>query len=356
MLSVLKSIEQWGLFTTEKRPFVISGPCSAENPSMILDIATSLKNQGVSLFRAGAWKPRTRPNSFEGAGDDALLWLNQVQAELGMRVALEVASAKHAEKALNRGIDVLWIGARTSTNPFMVSEIAQAIKGVDIPVLIKNPVNPDADLWLGAIERLALNGQTRLAAVHRGFSSYTKLKYRNNPYWQIPAEIKRRVPNLSIICDPSHIAGKKEYVSEIALRALSLGFDGLMIEVHNDPINALSDASQQITPLELSELLKNIELRETNISDSHTLSRVEELRHEIDVLDSSLVDILASRMQISERLGEEKRKANVSILQTQRWNSLLESILQQAEGQGLDRNFIERIYKVIHEASIERQK
>lgn len=348
-------IKEWGLFTMLKGPVIICGPCSAENRNMVLDTAAQLHSMGVELFRAGIWKPRTRPNSFEGVGSIGLPWLQAVQKELGMKVAVEVATASHVRLALEAGIDVLWIGARTTANPFAMQEIADALKGNDIPVLVKNPVNPEADLWIGALERLYLVGLRRIAAVHRGFSAYGQSRYRNHPYWQIPAEIKRRIPNISLLCDPSHISGKREYIAEVSAKALSLGFDGLMVEVHNAPDSALSDAAQQITPEEFRQILASLEIRNREIDDKELQTAIAGLRAEIDRLDASLVDILAARMSVVDKIGEYKKSANITVLQTGRWNTVLETVSRLAAEKGLDPHYVERIFKIIHEASIERQ-
>lgn len=348
-------IDKWGLFTKVQRPIIISGPCSAESQEMVLDIASQLKAQGVELFRAGLWKPRTRPNSFEGVGSIGLPWMQAVQGQCHMKVAVEVATASHVKLALEAGIDVLWIGARTTANPFAMQEIADALRGVDIPVLVKNPVNPDVELWIGAVERLYLAGLRRIAVVHRGFSSYGKLRYRNAPYWQLAAEMKRRLPSVSILCDPSHISGKSEYIAEVSSKALSLGFDGLMVEVHNKPSTALSDARQQITPSELASILSGLAVRQESIENNELRTIIGELRSEIDVLDSTLIDILAARMAVVDKIGDYKKSANITVLQTDRWNAILEAISKLASEKGLEVSFVERLFKIIHEASIERQ-
>lgn len=353
--SGLIPIDEWGLFPSGKRPIVVAGPCSAEGEGMVMDTASQLKEIGISVFRAGIWKPRTHPNTFEGVGERGLPWLNKVQKELGMKVATEVASAHHVETALRYGIDLFWLGARTTVNPFATQEIAQALKGTDIPILIKNPINPDIELWQGAIERVYGAGLRKIALVHRGFSFYEKMRYRYSPYWQIPVEMRRRFPDLPILCDPSHISGNSEYVAEISDMAMNLGFEGLMIESHTDPPSALSDAGQQVTPSELKRILNELKIRTEIIEDDEDKAIIEDFRLKIDKLDSDLIGILASRMDVVDHIGNLKKEKNITILQTERWKAVLDHTSKLADEKGLDKDYIERLFKIIHQASIDRQ-
>lgn len=338
-----------------KRPLVIAGPCSAESAEQVTITAQQLKAMGVQVFRAGIWKPRTRPNSFEGVGKLGLPWLNKVKNEFGMLTATEVANSNHVSQALEFGVDILWIGARTTANPFAVQEIANALEGVNIPIMVKNPVNPDLELWIGAFERLYQSGVKSLAAIHRGFSNYRKTFYRNDPHWQIPIELKRRVPNLPILTDPSHICGTRERLFDVSQEAMDLNFDGLMIEVHCSPEQALSDKTQQITPQGLKDLIEKIVLREAtneNAIVSHTL---EELRAIIDKCDDKIIQILCKRMHVSERLGELKKDNNITIHQSNRWRKLLERRIKEGESKGLSEDFILKIFQAIHQESIDHQ-
>lgn len=340
----------------EKRPLVIAGPCSAETEEQVMETAKNVKEIGVNIFRAGIWKPRTRPNSFEGVGKEGLLWLRRVQKELGMLTGTEVANSAHVFEALKYGVDVLWIGARTTANPFAVQEIADALEGTDIPVLVKNPVNPDVELWIGALERLNQAGIKKLAAIHRGFSTYDKTLYRNPPQWQLPIELKRRIPELPVIVDPSHICGKRELLFEISQKGMDLNFDGLIIETHNNPEKAISDAAQQLTPAALKELLSKLVLRNANVEEgSVMLHTLDELRHDIDKYDNQLVDILASRMDIAEKIGQYKKENNLTILQSGRWDKLLQERTKTAKSKGLSEEFIEKVLRAIHQESINRQ-
>ena len=314
----------------EERPLILAGPCSAESEEQVMETARQLRDAGVKIFRAGLWKPRTRPNSFEGVGKDGLPWLKRVKDELGMYTATEVANVKHVYDCLKMGIDILWIGARTTANPFAVQEIADSLKGVDIPVLIKNPVNPDVELWIGAFERLNSAGITKLAAVHRGFSTYSKTLYRNNPQWEIPIELKRLIPELPIITDPSHICGSRDFLFEISQKAMDIDFDGLIIETHCNPDKALSDAQQQVTPEVLQKLLKRLVLRKADIESNVLLSSLEELRHEIDKYDDRLVEIFELRMAVAPKIGLYKKQNNITILQTSRWDEILRHRIEQA--------------------------
>ncbi len=338
-----------------KRPIIISGPCSAETEEQTLSTAKELAAQGVKIFRAGIWKPRTRPGAFEGVGTVGLPWLKRVKEETGMFVGVEVATAHHVYEAVKFGVDLVWIGARTSANPFAVQEVADAIKGMDIPVLIKNPVNPDLELWIGAIERINRAGITQIGAIHRGFSSYDQSEFRNHPQWQIPIELRRRIPELPIITDPSHIAGNRELLAELSQEAMDLNFDGLIIESHTCPDKAWSDAKQQITPLRLKEILDNLILRRPTIGEDTPRVTLDELRKQIDKLDDQLLDLLKQRMTISESIGKYKFENNITILQTRRYDEIMNNRRERGSQRGLDDEFITRIFESIHEASINRQ-
>jgi 3-deoxy-7-phosphoheptulonate synthase len=338
------------------RPFLISGPCSAETEEQVMETATQLASiNEVSVFRAGIWKPRTRPNSFEGVGAEGLKWLRRVKVETGLLVATEVANERHVYEALKYGIDMLWIGARTSVNPFTVQEISDALHGVDVMVLVKNPINPDIELWMGAIERIARAGITRIGAIHRGFSSYEKTLYRNQPNWQLPIELRRRIPDLPIICDPSHIAGARQYLHEISQKAMDLNFDGLMIESHIDPAKALSDAAQQLTPNDLKELLSRLILRNANPSDPRLLDVLGELRQQIDVYDEHLLDLMEQRMKVAETIGRYKKENNITILQSSRWDEIMKKVIAKGQAKGLSAELIDSIFKAIHQESINHQ-
>ena len=337
--------------TDAKQPIIIAGPCSAETEEQVLNTAKSLAANGVKIYRAGVWKPRTKPGGFEGVGTDGLKWLKRVKIETGMYTATEVATAKHISEALKYDIDMLWIGARTSANPFAMQEIADALEGVDIPVLVKNPINPDLDLWIGAIERIYNAGIKKISAIHRGFSTYDKKIYRNLPQWHIPIELHRRIPNLPILCDPSHIGGKRELVASIAQQAMDLNFDGLIIESHCEPEKAWSDASQQITPDVLDFILKNLVIRDTTQSNE-SLSN---LRKQIDELDNDLLALLARRMHVSREIGTYKKEHNMPILQTKRYEEILQKRIEQAEEMGMRSNFMNTVLIAIHEESVRHQ-
>jgi chorismate mutase len=339
----------------EERPLVLAGPCSAETEEQVMETARQLRDAGVKIFRAGLWKPRTRPSTFEGVGKEGLPWLKRVKDELHLYTTTEVANVKHVYDSLKMGIDILWIGARTTANPFAVQEIADSLTGVDIPVMIKNPVNPDVELWIGALERLNRAGITKLAAIHRGFSMYSKTLYRNNPQWEIPIELKRLIPALPIITDPSHICGSRDLLFEISQRAMDLDFDGLIIESHCDPDKALSDAQQQITPEALQKLLKKLILRKADIDNSVLLSTLEELRHEIDGYDDRLVEIIELRMAVARKIGLYKKQNNITILQATRWDEILKHRIEQAARKGLSEEFIIKLFRAIHEESIDHQ-
>ncbi len=309
----------------------------------------------MEVLRAGIWKPRTRPNCFEGVGSEGLSWMQRVQRELGMKISTEVANVKHVYEALKAGMDMLWIGARTTANPFAMQEIADALKGTDIPVLVKNPVNPDVELWIGALERLNMAGLKKMGVIHRGFSTYGKTKYRNVPQWQLPIEIKRRFPEMLMICDPSHISGKREYIQEISQQAMDLGFDGLIVESHICPEIALSDAAQQVTPMALSEILDKLVIRDIDSENVEYKENIDELRARIDVLDNDLLELLASRMRVSDEIGKYKKQNNITILQPGRWDTILGKVFEKGNQKGLDNEFLEKIFKAIHQASIDRQ-
>ena len=347
--------EKWGLFSDMTKPIVIAGPCSAESEQQLFETAKALKAAGIEVLRAGIWKPRTRPNCFEGVGSEGLQWMQRVQRELGMKISTEVANVKHVYEALKTGVDMLWIGARTSANPFAMQEIADALKGTDIPVLVKNPVNPDVELWIGALERLNMAGLKKIGVIHRGFSTYGKSKYRNVPQWQLPIEVKRRFPEMLMICDPSHISGKREYIQEVAQQAMDLGFDGLIVESHICPEIALSDAAQQVTPMSLAEILKKLVIRDVDSEYVEYKENIDELRAKIDMIDNDLLDLLANRMKVSDEIGVYKKQNNITILQPGRWDEILAKVFEKGKLKGLDNEFLEKIFKAIHQASIDRQ-
>lgn len=343
-------------FNTGSKPFVIAGPCSAETREQVMETAGALKDLPVQLFRAGVWKPRSKPGSFEGNGVDALQWLLEVKELYGMRLTIEVAEPEHVELALQYGIDVLWIGARTTVNPFQVQHIADALKGVNIPVMVKNPVNPDVDLWEGAIERIQRAGITDIAAVHRGFSGYHAASpYRNPPNWPIPIELKRRHPLLPIICDPSHITGNRAIVAEVAQKAMDMGFEGLMIETHPDPEHAWSDAAQQITPQSLATLLQQLVVRQQHTADMDRRTTLEYLRQQMDSIDMEVVDLLARRMELSHDIGEVKKACNMTAYQPERWSEIVATRGSRAEKLGISPDFVVALYQLIHDESIKRQ-
>lgn len=337
------------------RPFLITGPCSAETEEQVFSIFQKLHEKNLcSLFRAGIWKPRTRPDSFEGIGKIGLDWVVNAGREFKIPTSVEVANAKHVELAINAGIDVLWIGARTTVNPFAVQEIVDALKGVQIPIMIKNPVNPDINLWIGAFERFLKDNHKDLTAIHRGFSVYQHPKYRNVPSWEIPISFKQNMPSIPIICDPSHISGKRDLLLEISQKAMDLNFDGLMIETHPEPINALSDSKQQITSIELADLISKLILRRKNISDINDQD-LDDLRNKISSLDDQLFDLLATRMQISEEVGIFKDKNNITVLQEDHWKKNIANRLLKSEQYKLTPLFIQQIMDSIHQESIRHQ-
>ena len=337
-------------------PLVIAGPCSAETEEQVMAVANELKGSDVSVFRAGIWKPRTRPGGFEGIGVEGLPWLQRVKKETGMLVATEVATAEHVKLALEHDIDVLWIGARTTVNPFAVQEIADVLQNTDKIVLLKNPVNPDLSLWLGGLERLHNAGIKKLGVIHRGFSTYDKTKYRNNPEWQIAIDLQNKFPDLPIICDPSHIAGRRDMIEEVSQQALDLNYDGLMIETHCTPDEAWSDAAQQVTPDRLKQMFVDLRVRkETDSADDYS-NRLSKFRTQIDEFDGKLLEILAKRMKVADQIGALKKEKNVAILQNNRWNEILGKMILDGESKGLSEEFILKIFKAIHQESINHQE
>jgi len=346
-------IANWGV--KNPKPFIIAGPCSAESEEQMVETARGMDLTKVSAFRAGIWKPRTRPNMFEGVGPVGLQWLRTVKQETGLLTATEVANVKHVYEALKAGIDIIWIGARTTTNPFAVQEIADALQGVDITVLIKNPINPDVELWVGAIERIARAGISKIGAIHRGFSRFEKSAYRNPPHWQIPLELRRMLPTLPIICDPSHIAGTTSLLEDISQRAMDLSYDGLIIETHCNPAVALSDAKQQITPYELTRMLGRLALRSPETNDPTFIQNLEELRGQIDKLDVELIRLMGTRMKVSEEIGKFKKTQSITIFQAGRWDEIMKKSIDLGAAEGLSAEFIDSIFKAIHQESINHQ-
>jgi chorismate mutase len=340
-----------------KRPLIISGPCSAETEAQVLETAQRLAATGrVDILRAGIWKPRTKPGMFEGIGTQGLPWLQQAKKLTGLPITVEVASAKQLEDALAHDVDVVWIGARTTANPFSMQEVADALNGVKIPVLIKNPINPDLDLWIGAVERVARAGITQIGLIHRGFSTYGNTEYRNAPMWHLAIEMKRCHPDMLMLCDPSHICGRRDNLQEVAQRAIDLDFDGLMIESHIDPDNAWSDARQQVTPEVVNEMLQSITWRRDNVNSEEYHAALLRLRRQIDQLDDELIQILSQRMKVAEQIGEYKRDNNITILQTARWNEILERAFLNGCKLGLSREFIARYVSAMHMESINHQQ
>lgn len=334
-----------------KRPVVIAGPCSAETEEQVMETAKDLAKNGVRIFRAGIWKPRTKPGGFEGVGSVGLTWLQEVKKETGMLVATEVANKQHVEEALNAGVDLLWIGARTSANPFAMQEIADSLVGADVPVLVKNPVNPDLELWIGAMQRIYNAGIRQIGAIHRGFSAYGKHLYRNMPQWHIPIELRRRMPELTLICDPSHIGGKRELVAPLSQQAMDMGFDGLIVESHCDPDSAWSDKSQQVTPEVLNFILNMLVVRDTTqTTESLTL-----LRQQIDQIDNDLLEALSKRMRISREIGQYKKEHSMPVVQTGRYDDILNSRAAAAEELGMNGDFMKTVYQAIHEESVRQQ-
>ncbi len=340
-----------GLPSDNERPFVIAGPCSAESEEQVMSTARQLADKGCHMFRAGVWKPRTKPGGFEGHGEKALPWLAQVKKETGMLVATEVATPEHVELCLKYGVDILWIGARTTANPFAVQALADSLKGVDVPVLVKNPVNPDLELWVGALERINRAGVERLGVIHRGFSSYDKKIYRNLPMWQIPIELHRRYPSLPMVCDPSHIGGRRDLIAPLCQQAMDLGFDGLIVESHCTPDEAWSDAAQQVTPDVLDYILSLLVVRD----EVMTTEGINQLRHQIDDIDNQLIEILAKRMRICREIGQYKKEHNMTVLQAQRYDEILNKRGVQCSMCGMSSDFAVHIFKNIHEESVRQQ-
>ncbi len=337
-------------------PLTIAGPCSAETEEQMLEIAHQLKGSKVSYFRAGVWKPRTRPGCFEGVGEMGLKWLQKVREETGLKVATEIANKDHARLALEYDIDLLWIGARSTVSPFIVQEIADELKGTDKPVLIKNPVNPDLALWVGAIERFKMAGVKNLGVIHRGFSTYQKTKYRNIPEWQLVIELQNKFPQLPIICDPSHITGNRDMIYDVSQTALDLNFDGLMIETHHNPDKAWSDASQQLTPKRFLKTIHDLQVRKETTSEEEYLNSLQTLRSHIDIIDDELLGILEKRMKVANEIGLLKKEKNVAVLQNKRWSDILNKMISEGENKGLSEEFIVKIFKAIHQESINKQE
>ena len=344
-------LEPLNLPCDNQRPFVIAGPCSAETEEQVMTTAKQLAAKGCHMFRAGIWKPRTKPGGFEGNGEKALPWMQRVKEETGMLITTEVATPEHVELCLKYGLDVLWVGARTSANPFAMQALADSLKGVDIPVFVKNPVNPDLELWIGAMERINQAGIKRMAAIHRGFSSYDKKIYRNSPMWQIPIELRRRIPNLPIICDPSHIGGRRELIAPLCQQAMDLGFDGLIVESHCNPDEAWSDAKQQVTPDVLDYILDLLVIRDETV----TTEGITQLRHQIDDLDNQLMDILSKRMRVCREIGQYKKEHNMTVLQPTRYGEILDKRGAQGALCGMGNDFVRTVFEAVHEESVRQQ-
>ena len=351
-----QNLKSWLKDYNLNHPMVIAGPCSADTEAQMLDAAFQLKDSKTSIFRAGIWKPRTRPGNFEGVGAIGLKWLQTVKQETGLQTATEVANANHVELALEHDVDVLWIGARTTVNPFMVQELANALAGVDKPVLVKNPVNPDLALWLGAVERLYKSNIRKLGVIHRGFSSYEKSKYRNKPEWQIPIELQNQFPDLPLFVDPSHIGGRRDLILELCQKALDLNYNGMMIETHPTPEKAWSDAEQQVTPDRLKEILKSLVVRDPQIEGVKYINELEKLRTKIDSFDDTLLRVLGERMTIVEDIGRLKKSQNVAVLQNARWHEILKKMVDMGEKENLSAEFVTKIFQAIHQESINHQE
>ena len=351
----LKPLNEWGIAEEIQRPVVIAGPCSAETEEQVLETARQVAAQGVKIFRAGIWKPRTRPGTFEGVGVDGLKWLQKVQKETGMLVGTEVANAKHVFDAIKYGVDVLWIGARTTVNPFAVQEIADALEGLDVPVLVKNPVSPDLSLWMGALERINKAGITKLGAIHRGFTVSEKTSYRNPPQWQIAIELKQKLPELPVFADPSHMAGNREFLFSLSQKALDLHYQGLMIETHITPDKAWSDAKQQVTPEVLKDMRDRFQVRHRKPENPEVLESLEELRDQIDKMDDSLFETIKKRMELADQIGRYKKENNMTILQAGRWEEIVAHRKEIGLEYGLTESFLDRYLKAIHQESINRQ-
>jgi chorismate mutase len=337
-------------------PIVIAGPCSAESSEQVLSTARAIAATGkANALRAGVWKPRSRPGTFQGVGEPALAWLTQAKNETGLPIIIEVATPQHLEIALRYDVDMFWVGARTSSNPFSVDELARAMAGLNKPVLVKNPIHPDLELWLGSIERFVKAGVTKVGAIHRGFSPFQKSVYRNLPKWEIAIDLKTHIPNLPIICDPSHIAGKPELIKDISQKALDLSMDGLMIETHINPKAALSDAKQQITPDQLNEILTALSFRKAVPSTTEFMDILDSLREQIDAIDQQLLELLSQRMDIVERIGHYKLKNNVAIMQLRRWEEMLTSRIEIGHSLGLDERYVKSLLRLVHKESIQKQ-
>ena len=354
-MEITKENRKWLDNLHLNHPVVIAGPCSAETEEQVLKIAHSLKNTDVSFFRAGIWKPRTRPGMFEGVGALGLQWLQRVKDETGLKTATEVANKDHVKLALDHDIDMLWIGARSTVSPFIIQEIADELEGTDKIILVKNPVNPDLPLWIGALERLQRAGIEKLGVIHRGFSTYEKTKYRNIPEWQLVIELQNKFPNLPIICDPSHITGKRDLIFDVSQTALDLNFEGLMIETHCNPDAAWSDAAQQVTPKRLVEIMNDLRIRKTSTSEEDYVSQLGNLRSRIDIIDEQLLDLLKKRMDIADEIGTLKKANNVAILQNTRWHEILGKMILEGEQRNLSEEFVIQVFKAIHQESINRQ-
>ena len=351
-----KNLRKWLDDLALPHPLVIAGPCSAETEDQVLTIANDLKDTDVNYYRAGIWKPRTRPGNFEGVGAIGLRWLQRVKEETGLKTAIEVANKNHVDLALEHDIDLLWIGARSTVSPFIVQEIADALNGTDKIVLVKNPVNPDLSLWLGAVERLHSSNIDKLGVIHRGFSTYEKSKYRNIPEWQLAIELQTKFPDLPLINDPSHITGNRNMIFDISQTALDLNFDGLMIETHCDPDNAWSDAAQQVSPKTLVQIMKDLRIRKETSEEAEYNRQLDNLRAQIDILDNQLIDTLGKRMKVSDGIGQIKKMRNVAVLQTNRWNAILGNMILEGESRGLSEEFVLRMFKAIHQESINHQE
>lgn len=337
--------------SNNERPIVMAGPCSAETEAQVMQTAQALARKGCHIFRAGLWKPRTKPGGFEGQGQKALPWLRRVKEETGMLIATEVATPQHVELCLKHSIDVLWIGARTTANPFAMQALADSLHGVDIPVLVKNPVNPDLELWIGSMERINRAGIRRLGAIHRGFSSYGGKIYRNSPMWQIPLELRRRIPALPILCDPSHIGGRRELIAPLCQQAMDLGFDGLIVETHHTPDQAWSDAQQQVTPDRLDVILSHLVVRDKQ----QTVEAIDQLRRQIDDLDNQLIELLSNRMRICREIGRYKREHNITVFQASRYNEILEKRGAQATRCDMSAEFVATVFENVHQESVRQQ-
>jgi chorismate mutase len=351
-----KELRTWLDDMNLDHPLVIAGPCSAETEEQVLTIAHELKDSDVNYFRAGIWKPRTRPGMFEGVGEIGLRWLKKVKEETGMKTCTEVANAAHVKLAIENDVDLLWIGARSTVSPFIMQEIADALQGTDKIVLVKNPVNPDLALWLGGIERLYKAGVKKLGAIHRGFSTYEKTKYRNIPEWQIAVEFQNKFPDLPLINDPSHITGNREMIFDVSQTALDLNFDGLMIETHFDPENAWSDAAQQVTPKKLKQIMVDLKIRKETNTEAEYQNSLDNLRAQINVADAQLIELLGKRMRVSDQIGALKKDKNVAVLQSKRWNEILGNMILEGESKGLSEEFVLRMFKAIHQESINHQE